>query len=547
MASISFKDTDGDSIVFLLDGCYIDYYVNGRMKVSNLTSLHADGLTLHLDGTSAGSWASCRRTTLPAGQETNVRSVVALFKATQARSIFGFADSDRDKIVFKLVGGFLDYYVNGCVKVSRLTDLRANGCTLFLNGTSAGLWESSRMTVVPEHLATSIDHIFTLFEKSSKHRDLDASVVCCQCGPAIALAPEVDCAIDDSRHKDTPRVLAIAMLNAGRAVLEVAKTHGASPNASTCKTLVQQFFSTSDANHLDVLLRQWMVLTDQLQSNLGTDSAIEMAPDGKFEPDWVAYTYRNEAPGKRTFYACPLFFAGTELDNATTYLHETTHFCLGTDDAGGYKFDECVNLSYDMAVKNAQNYMYFSLWAFCSFCQGKLAEIYPERSSKKGMRFNTPQMQMQHVRGALSTSPEWSYCISGDKVGCKVTDGPKHFYHSLQQSWRVENSNGTAVQLTDPNSRKLSVEDSTSGLMVCDSVNTYHIIMLSRDLGFGAVHCGGEGGRSFIFLRRGKHRAENLHMEEWTEKWRQEARTAPAVPQQRFKSDVTQPQTCVTQ
>ena len=61
---VAFEDTDGDAVVFKRrpDG-KLDYYVNGTLKVEQLTSLVQRGGTLHLDGRSAGSWGSARVTT----------------------------------------------------------------------------------------------------------------------------------------------------------------------------------------------------------------------------------------------------------------------------------------------------------------------------------------------------------------------------------------------------------------------------------------------------------------------------------------------------
>ena len=65
VTEVAYADTDGDLIKFERNASGgLDYFVNGNRKVSNLTSLRQDGNgTLHLDGTSCGSWGSSRVTT----------------------------------------------------------------------------------------------------------------------------------------------------------------------------------------------------------------------------------------------------------------------------------------------------------------------------------------------------------------------------------------------------------------------------------------------------------------------------------------------------
>ena len=63
-SEVSYTDSDGDEIVFRRNASgRLDYVVNSTPKVSNLTSLVADGLDLVLDGTSEGAWDSERCTT----------------------------------------------------------------------------------------------------------------------------------------------------------------------------------------------------------------------------------------------------------------------------------------------------------------------------------------------------------------------------------------------------------------------------------------------------------------------------------------------------
>jgi hypothetical protein len=149
VSEVAFVDTDGDAIVFKkrTDGA-VDYWVNGAPKVNRLTQLSLRGSTLSLDGTSAGSWGSQRRTT-PDSYEAALR-VMDLFHGTnsaQSAQSVAFKDTDGDAIVFMINGdGRIDYYVNNRPKVLNLTKLAAQGRTLHLDGTSAGSWGSQRRT-----------------------------------------------------------------------------------------------------------------------------------------------------------------------------------------------------------------------------------------------------------------------------------------------------------------------------------------------------------------------------------------------------------------
>ncbi|CAE7714985.1 Ank1 [Symbiodinium sp. CCMP2592] len=80
--AVRYTDTDGDQIAFVVNALGgLDYEVNGRPKVRGLTSLYLSGCTLHLDGTSAGSWLSHRRTGLPASQIAVAKQALDLFQA----------------------------------------------------------------------------------------------------------------------------------------------------------------------------------------------------------------------------------------------------------------------------------------------------------------------------------------------------------------------------------------------------------------------------------------------------------------------------------
>jgi len=80
-SGVEFLDTDGEKIAVKAgESGQLNFYVNGQLKVCNLTRVEASGRTLCVDGTSAGDWVSTRYTTVPLGQEEVVARTVALFE-----------------------------------------------------------------------------------------------------------------------------------------------------------------------------------------------------------------------------------------------------------------------------------------------------------------------------------------------------------------------------------------------------------------------------------------------------------------------------------
>ena len=164
-SEVAFVDTDGDAIVFSRKANgKLDYFVNGAPKVTDLTSLELQGGTLHLDGTSAGSWMSNRVTT-PQNYAA-ARRVMGLYSGQRsgggADGTVAFKDTDGDAIVFSInENGKLNYYVNNNLKVYDLTQLRgARNGTIHLDGTSAGNWMSSRVTT--PHNEQALNHVLKL-------------------------------------------------------------------------------------------------------------------------------------------------------------------------------------------------------------------------------------------------------------------------------------------------------------------------------------------------------------------------------------------------
>lgn len=82
--SVSYTDTDGDTVRFVLnENGGLDYFENGE-QVCDLKRLLSKGRTIHLEGTSAGSFASARETEVPEGKEHLVQEILALFREAQA-------------------------------------------------------------------------------------------------------------------------------------------------------------------------------------------------------------------------------------------------------------------------------------------------------------------------------------------------------------------------------------------------------------------------------------------------------------------------------
>jgi hypothetical protein len=163
-SEVAFVDTDGDAIVFSRKANgKLDYFVNGAPKVTDLTSLKLQGGTLHLNGTSAGRWESNRVTT-PRNYAAAGR-VMGLYSGQRGGGgvdgTVAFKDTDGDAIVFSInANGKLNYYVNNKLKVYDLTRCSERNGTIHLNGTSAGNWESSRVTT--PHNEQTLKHVLKL-------------------------------------------------------------------------------------------------------------------------------------------------------------------------------------------------------------------------------------------------------------------------------------------------------------------------------------------------------------------------------------------------
>eukprot|EP00419_Tripos_fusus_P009874 CAMPEP_0172669328 /NCGR_PEP_ID=MMETSP1074-20121228/9609_1 /TAXON_ID=2916 /ORGANISM="Ceratium fusus, Strain PA161109" /LENGTH=518 /DNA_ID=CAMNT_0013486087 /DNA_START=166 /DNA_END=1722 /DNA_ORIENTATION=+ len=81
---VEFIDTEGDMIRFQAnESGKVNFLMNGRLKVCDLTKLELSGRTLILDGVSSGDWGSHRVTTVPVGQEGKARHVLALWRRCQ--------------------------------------------------------------------------------------------------------------------------------------------------------------------------------------------------------------------------------------------------------------------------------------------------------------------------------------------------------------------------------------------------------------------------------------------------------------------------------
>lgn len=162
-SSIRYTDTDGDVVHFFVDGNKLHYMVNNAMKVTNLTRLaieDPDGCKIVLDGTSAGSWKSCRRTTLQKKDQGLMSKLVNMFDDMRTGKIVDWLDADGDRITLWVQGAALNYYVNGAPKVNVLTKIQiARHGRIHLDGTTAGNWGSARVTTVPDRCSGIIPAI----------------------------------------------------------------------------------------------------------------------------------------------------------------------------------------------------------------------------------------------------------------------------------------------------------------------------------------------------------------------------------------------------
>ena len=104
MDRVEFKDTDGDTVAFVLDDAGVHYYVNGTLKVSKLKHLFVDNEhRIHLNGTSAGRW-SAARTTKPADRAVCGKVLRLGRGGAQAEPVaegqveYSFKDTDGDQV-----------------------------------------------------------------------------------------------------------------------------------------------------------------------------------------------------------------------------------------------------------------------------------------------------------------------------------------------------------------------------------------------------------------------------------------------------------------
>lgn len=95
---VEFVDTEGDMIRFQLNEAgKVNFLMNGRLKVCDLTRVELSGRTLIIDGVSFGDWGSQRATTVPVGQEAKARHVLALWRRGQ-----GHEDGEEHKAVLSI-------------------------------------------------------------------------------------------------------------------------------------------------------------------------------------------------------------------------------------------------------------------------------------------------------------------------------------------------------------------------------------------------------------------------------------------------------------
>merc|ERR1711976_963045 len=73
--------------MFKLEACRVQYFVNGKAKVRDLSILDVRGLDITLDGTICGKWSSRRKTSIP----KSLSNAFAI--AAQVQALFGQSEA----------------------------------------------------------------------------------------------------------------------------------------------------------------------------------------------------------------------------------------------------------------------------------------------------------------------------------------------------------------------------------------------------------------------------------------------------------------------
>mmetsp|Transcript_74560 Transcript_74560/g.193826 ORF Transcript_74560/g.193826 Transcript_74560/m.193826 type:complete len:223 (-) Transcript_74560:152-820(-) len=207
----------------------------------------------------------------------------------------------------------------------------------------------------------------------------------------------------------------------------------------------------------------------------------------------------------------------TPLDRGCTFVHESSHACLGTEDLQ-YDPALCARLDWGDATMNAQNYAVFCQRAFCACLSGEMLQVAPCLESNK-FNWNTTHGGLRHTLGAFE-SGKFLLTVIGDIYGERFSEPGAKIYHKIYQQVQVLNSESgghrfvtlhTGLGLSDHAASSTSYKCKSHGeelsegyVTIGDGMNTSFVKMLSPDVGIGLTECGGKGGRSIeYYLRNG--------------------------------------------
>lgn len=320
----------------------------------------------------------------------------------------------------------------------------------------------------------------------------------------------------------TYECFAVGMLHAAAAVVTVSMDPYAH-NYDKCDAMVREYFG-GDSIEKDELLRKVQVMLQQTRCNA---TKLDFMDSAKF-PDYtpgirvVAFTPGFTVPGsRRVMYAGPSWHRMTDFDRALTFVHETSHACLGTIDLpgpGGYDSTVCKGLSWAQAHTNAKNYELLCQQTFCSLLSGELLKI-SSLALQSNNGFNGEIVaagDLEHVPGAFKKDGRFLVRVVGDKVGDKAPGGRQMKFHKVCQYAHVTSNDndgtftlsnqGAGMQDSPASSTsyrcKKNGADCAEYAVITDGMNTQFVKMLSKDVGVGLCLCGGPGGRSFVAIDR---------------------------------------------
>merc|ERR1719221_1233790 len=328
----------------------------------------------------------------------------------------------------------------------------------------------------------------------------------------------------------TYRTIASGMMHAGLAVALVSMDTE-SCNHAKCHQWVCDLFGQEGAKKGD-LCQNLLRMQQQIRCNSTDVQWMDEAPTVKtkeFIPsdNGIAFTYINEAVGrKRILYASNLWYKLTDFERGATWVHEISHACLGTHDyqaEGGYNPEAVAKFPWPKASTCAKNYELFCMRAFHYFLSGDMLSIAPPLQAEVFTKdYHVEPDDLEHIPGQLCQNGHFLVQTIGDMVGNKASGGPRRDYHQVVQYWdqmakvdgnhfgfRTAGAGGIGESSKHPASdpkyfhTKMKGRDEKEHAVISDGMNTSYIKMISGNIGFGIVECGGPGGRSFRAVYKG--------------------------------------------